>query len=181
VTTTDAAVDSPRADGRPSTPESTGPPAGPPRETLVEKLYAAFPLFVVGGICLVIALDFYFTGAVESLGKNGVVHLQPWGLFFALAVTGLSAGTFTMVVGEDEEPAVIAPAAAPAPARELPEWDESSLASEAPLFPSRRSWEVESEYRGGVTAGGASDQLILNQIDDIAASLRKKPRPPSSS
>ena len=42
-------------------------PPAVPTETWGEKLYAALPLFIVGGACLVIAVEFYETGATAPL------------------------------------------------------------------------------------------------------------------
>lgn len=172
-------------------PSSTNPSeaataAAHPTETWGEKLYAALPLFIVGGACLAVAVDFYESGATTPFAGNTSVRLAPWTLFFALAVTGLSAGIFALLM-EDEEPAVteLVVARAKAPSA-VPPWDESTITPAGPTYVRPRAWEqhtLEPEDVVGWTpvepgAERVSPDVVLVQIDEIAASLRKK-TPPS--
>lgn len=170
-----------------SAPSPTDPGGDANPETWAEKLYAALPLFIVGGACLVVAIELYFAGIVTGLAGNGSVHLEPWTLFLALAVTGLSAGTFALLVeevppGPSEVPAapvveVVEPSPIP------PEWDESTIAPETttsqPL--SSRSWERYSESPGSPESPESqpiSSEAFLSQLDEIAVSLQKRVRAP---
>ena len=163
--------------------EDTSDPDANAPETWGDRLAAAIPLFAVGTACLVIAIDLYFSSTATFLGQKGSVHLEPWTLFLALAVTGLAAGTFTMLLEEEPtapvEPTRAAPAAVPPSAPIAPEWDESTLEAERPMFP-RRVWELDSGLPEERPSAAPSDTAILDQIDAIAESLRKKTPPRSS-
>ncbi|HYB79196.1 MAG TPA: hypothetical protein VEG66_05495 [Thermoplasmata archaeon] len=169
--------------------ESEAHPKVPP-ETWGEKVYAALPLFVVGGACLAVALDFYFSAASTPFLGSSSVRLAPWALFLALAVTGLSAGVFALLI-EDEEPVPapvrarpVAPVPQPSPAPPL--WDESTLAPAKPSHFRPRTWErhapAPEDFAGWSPAEPRVERVppdvVLVQIDEIVASLRKK-SPPS--
>jgi hypothetical protein len=66
-------------------------------DSLTERFYAALPLFVVGGACVAAAVYLYVSGAATTVGGNGSVHLRPWVLFLALAITGIAAGTIVLL------------------------------------------------------------------------------------
>ena len=161
-------------------------PAKGASETWGEKVYAALPLFIVGGACLAVAVDFYVSSATTPLIGNSSVRLAPWMLFLALAVTGLSAGLFALIM-EDEEPTStreVSPAVRPTPAP--PAWDESTVTPSQPTYPKPRTWEQYAlgpeDFVGWSPAEPqverVSPDVVLVQIDEIAASLRKK-SPPS--
>ena len=159
-----------------------------PTETWGEKLYAALPLFIVGGACLAVAIDFYDSGASTPFMGNSAVRLAPWALFLALAVTGLSAGIFALLV-EDEEPVPPEPVTVSAPPAPAPPWDESTIAPAQPTLVRPRTWERHPLEPGEMvgwtpaepTVERVPPDVVLVQIDEIAASLRKKPpsAPPS--
>ena len=173
----------------PSKAADVGTPREGAAETWGEKVYAALPLFIVGGACLAVAVDFYVSSATTPLLGNSSVRLAPWMLFLALAVTGLSAGLFALIM-EDEEPTPapeVTPAARPTPAP--PEWDESTVTPSEPTYPRPRTWEQYSlgpeDFVGWSPAEPrverVSPDVVLVQIDEIAASLRKKNPPPRTS
>ena len=159
-----------------------------PAETWGEKLYAALPLFIVGGACLAIAIDFYDSGATTPFAGDSSVRLAPWGLFLALAVTGFSAGIFALLL-EEEEPAPAEPVTVSAkPPTPAPAWDESSIAPARPTYLRPRTWEQHSLEPGDVVGWSpvephverTSPDVVLVQIDEIAASLRRKTPPTHS-
>ena len=170
----------------PSAPDSEPalPPVEAPTETWGEKLYAALPLFIVGGACLAVAVDFYDSGAVTQFAGGSSVRVAPWALFFALAVTGISAGIFALFV-EDEEPVPAEPVAVTAKPAPAPAWDESSITPATPAYVRPRTWEqhpFEPEDVAGWSPAEPkteriSPDVVLVQIDEIVASLRKKPPP----
>ena len=174
---------------RSSSPDraKVSPSSEVPTETWEEKLYAALPLFILGGACLAVAVDFYQSGATTPFAGSSSVRLAPWGLFLALAVTGFSAGIFALLL-EDEEPTPAEPPviARPPPSPSAPVWDESSVLPEKPAYVRPRTWEqhvLEPEDVVGWTpveprTERVSPDVVLVQIDEIAASLRKK-TPPS--
>jgi len=153
-------------------------PVAPPgeSETWREKLLGSLPLFVVGALCLAIAIDLYSTGATTPSGTNGSVHLYPWALFFALAVTGIAAGIFVWFL--EEEPAAPAEVVETAiePKEEAPEWDESALEPEKPFYLPPRTWERYPLSPAEMGFESVPPDAVLNQIDEIEESLRKKPR-----
>ena len=165
-------------------PEWSDDEAAPPEvpadttEPWKERLFGALPLLIVGGACLAIAVDLYFMGTTTDFGTNGSVHLYPWALFFALAVTGLAAGIFAWFLEEEPSaPAGAAPVGGESK-EELPAWDESTLPPEKPLYLRPRTWE---QYPGSPVDRGFESvppDVVLNQLDEIEESLRKKPRPP---
>lgn len=161
-------------------------------ETWSERVYATLPLFLVGGACLAIAVQSYLSGTVMGLG-SGNARLQPWVLFLALGLTGVSAGTFALFLEEPPTPSpetpktvapkVVAPrAAAPkvavAPASRAPEWDESTIVPEARAPTPRRSWEAYTLPANEPVAPPATSDYFLDQLDEIAASLRRKVNSP---
>jgi len=164
--------------------EDTASPDQPEAETWSERVFAAIPLFAVGGACLAITIDLYFTANVTLFGQRASTHLQPWVLFLALAVIGLGAGVFTVFFEEESAPGPGSPPETVAPPvpespRVAAEWDESNLAPEPPLLLPRRLWELDpftSEERRAPTP---SDDTVMHQLDEIEESLRKKARPPS--
>jgi hypothetical protein len=173
--------------------DSTGTPSretAPSSETWQERLFAALPLFIVGGACLALTFDFYLTNTATGIGSSSGVRLQPWSLFLALAITGIAAGTFAMFV-EDEEPATVAPTVAPVsttpsaspttpvPAA-VPEWDESVIEPEKQTYVPFRIWERPPDANERSQAASVSPDLVFNQIDEIEASLRKKKQLPRS-
>jgi len=103
-------------------PTASRPPPGPvslnERETWRERVFAALPLFLVGGACAGIAVYLYFAGTTTHFGASGTVLLRPWVLFVALGITGLSAGVVALFAEDPLEaprPGVTAPARPPAP------------------------------------------------------------------
>ena len=154
-------------------------------ETWSEKVYAALPLFIVGSGCLAVAVDFYLSAATAPFAGNSSVRLAPWTLFLALAVTGLSAGVFALIMEDDDEPIPAPSTAAPKPAPEPP-WDESTLTPAKSSFAGPRTWERHQLEPEDIASWSpeeppverVSPDVVLVQIDEIAASLRKK-APPS--
>jgi hypothetical protein len=146
-------------------------------ESWSERFYAALPLFFVGGACVVVAVELYVTGNVTAFGGNISVRLRPWILFLALGITGLSAGIVALFAEEEtEEPrdlgkAVVAPPPAPA-------WDDSWIEPETRVIPRHRTWETGSGALDGSPAEPSSPDLVLQQLDEIELSLRKKHRTP---
>jgi len=154
---------------KPETPPTEG-------ESWQEKLLGSLPLFVVGALCLAIAIELYSTGATTPSGTNGSVHLYPWALFFALAVTGIAAGVFVWFLEEEPAaPAEVAEAVSE-PREEAPEWDESALEPEKPLYIRPRTWERYPLSPAEAGFESVPPDAVLNQIDEIEESLRKKPR-----
>jgi len=158
-------------------------------ESWGEKVYAALPLFIVGGACLAVTVDFYLSRATTPFVGNSSVRLAPWALFLALAVTGLSAGVFALLV-EDEEPIPAEPVAATPRSSPAAPWDESTVIPSQSSHLPPRTWEqhsIEAEDLAGWSpaepqvTGRVSPDVVLVQIDEIAASLRKKPPPSQSS
>ena len=86
---------------------------------------------------------------------------------------------------EEEEPEAEAPRVesatgvtpAPAPA---PEWDESAIEPEGPTYLPSRTWERGFDANERSQAASVSPDSVLNQLDEIEASLRKKKSAPSS-
>ena len=161
-----------------------------PRETWAEKVYAALPLFIVGGACLAVAVDLYVSATTAPFLGSSSVRLAPWTLFLALAVTGLSAGVFALIMEDEELPLTAAPpvTAVPRPAP-APLWDESTLTPAKPSSYGRpRTWErhplAPEDFAGWSPAEPRVERVppdvVLVQIDEIAASLRKKTPPPQS-
>jgi len=162
----------------PTDPQESEEGAG--TESWSEKFYAALPLFIVGWVCLAVTFDLYFSGAVTQLGGAGSVHLQPWALFLALAVTGLAAGTFAMLTEEEPTVSSEVPAIAPAVPTAVPAWDESTLEAGTSELPPPRTWERYTGWSEGPIAEAVPPEAVLSQLDEIEASLRKKSRPPPS-
>jgi hypothetical protein len=165
-----------RASWVPSHPPSGG---STEQESWAERFYAALPLFIVGAACVVVALELYGAGTVTTLGGNGSVHLRPWILFVALGITGICGGTVALFVKDAfvELPEVREPVTPPRPA---PAWDESLLEPEPRTFGRRRTWETGEDSFASGTAEPSPPDGVLDQIDEIAASLRKKVSPPPS-
>ncbi len=175
-----------RRASNPPVDETQGSAPGTETETWAERVYGALPLFIVGGICLVVAIDLYYSGVTTQLNGN-TVRLSPWVLFLALAVTGIAAGVFSLFLEE----AALAPAeaevAAKPTATPAPVWDESTVVPTKPAYVRPRTWERYPEFPEGVGWSPAEPRVervppdvVLIQIDEIAASLRKKTPPPSS-
>ena len=150
-------------------------------ETWADRVYAALPLFIVGGACLFVSIDLFYSGTTNIFG-NSSVRLYPWALFFALAVTGLAAGTFALLVEEETPTPVQSETVEGTPAAPTPDWDESMLPPETPTYVHPRTWERYPELPTEVGWSPAepktqrvSPDVVLIQIDEIAASLRKKP------
>ena len=165
-----------------SSPVDVGDDAG--AETWSEKVYAALPLFLVGGACLVVAVELYSTGTTASFGGSSAARLYPWALFLALGVAGLAAGTFALLVEDEPSPTVALEAASPPPAPASAVWDESTIAPGKPGFVRPRTWEQYPELPTEVGWSTPSPRVeavppdvVLVQIDEIAASLRRKPPP----
>lgn len=167
-----------------SASENPDLPADAEHETWGEKLYAALPLFIVGGACLAVAVDLYFSGTTANFGGNSSARLYPWALFLALGVTGFAAGTFVLLLEEEPSPPA-APEPAPSPHEPaLPAWDESTIIPEKPGHFRPRTWEQYPELPTEVgwstpvpKVGAIPPDVVLVQIDEIAASLRRKPPP----
>jgi len=157
---------------------SQAPPEGSAeQESWAERLYATLPLFIVGAACIVVALELYGTGTVTALGGNSSVHLRPWILFVALGITAICGGTVALFVDDafvEPHPATEV-VALPRPA---PDWDESLLEPEPTVHRRRRTWELEAESLEEKRSEPSPREGILDQIDEIAASLRKKVGPP---
>jgi len=215
----------------------SGPTTGTPEEAEVEswneRFLGALPLFVVGGACTASAVFLYISGVATTVGGNGSVHLRPWVLFLALAITGLSAGTIALFAdGEAEAPGLpsspsppAAPTASPLPkrsaafgrpalrpressagesggaagaayvatpapagtpaARATPAahrspmsarvWDESELPAGTPTAFARESWDESTEELEATASAPAPPDVVLRQVDELEASLRKKP------
>jgi hypothetical protein len=134
-------------------------------------------LFIVGAACIVVALELYGAGTVTSLGGSGSVHLRPWILFVALGGTGICGGTAALFLSDAlaEPPEVVEPVAPPHPA---PAWDESLLELEPRVYGRRRTWETDDEPFVSGTSKPSPPDGVLDQIDEIAASLRRKVGPP---
>ena len=149
-------------------------------ESWSERLYAALPLFVVGGLCLAVALVLYTEGAVTSLGGSQAAHLQPWILFVALAITSLAGGTVALFA---EEPRVEElPASAPVVVPPIPrdrEWDESLIEpEEKPFRPAYRALDNDELMQGPIAEAVPPD-MFLHQLDELEVSLKKKLPPPA--
>jgi len=121
-----------RASASPVT-ASSPPPSHPTQgtgneqETWSDRVYAALPLFVVGGLCFSIAASIHSTGTATGSVGNGSVHLQLWILFVALGITGIGGGTVAMLAEDtiDETArAERAPSAEPTqgPPNRKPRW-----------------------------------------------------------
>ena len=154
-------------------------------ETWAERTYAALPLFFVGGVCIVAAVLTYLSGAVTAFGGSTSVHLQPWILFIALGITGISGGTVALLAEEPEFPPVEAPSvvvpASTVKSEKSEVWDESLIEpEEKPVRPIWRGPEEEDLLRGEV-AQPAPPDIVLRQLDELEASLRKKPVSPVES
>ncbi|MGP8158313.1 MAG: hypothetical protein ACLPWO_01685 [Thermoplasmata archaeon] len=157
---------------------SQAPPEGSDEQkSWAERLYAALPLFIVGAACIVVALELYGAGTVTALAGNDSVHLRPWILFVALGITGICGGTVALFVDD----AFVEPHPATevvAPPRPAPDWDESLLEPEPTAHRRRRTWELGADALEDERAKPSPSDGILDQIDEIAASLRKKVEPP---
>lgn len=148
-------------------------------ESLRERVLGSLPLFIVGGLCLALAVDLYLTGTVSRFGSNGSVRIEPWVLFFALAVTGISAGIFALLLeGVPVAQVEAEPAPVVAPPTTTPEWDESTIEPEKPTYVPPRTWERYPDLPETPTAAPMPYDSVLDQIDEIAASLRKRPQTP---
>ena len=164
---------------------ATAPEAG--AETWAQKLFAALPLFIVGIGCLAVAVDLYYSDVTTQL-NGSTVRLYPWVLFLALAVTGIAAGIFSLLVEEGPStPAEVGVAEVP-PETAAPAWDESTLEPTEPTYVHPRTWERYPELPtevGWTPAEPRVERLppdvVLVQIDEIEASLKRKSRPPGSS
>ncbi len=71
-------------------------PTKPEPESWRERVFAALPLFLVGGLCVGLTVYLYFAGTTTHFGASGSVLLRPWVLFVALGITGLSAGVVAL-------------------------------------------------------------------------------------
>jgi hypothetical protein len=155
-------------------------------ESWREKLFAALPLFLVGGVCIAVAVLLYLQGTVTTFGGASSVRLQPWILFVALGITGISAGMVAMLsedlppvaseVGKEipspvgskartVSPPVGGTVSAPRPAVTPPIWAED--------------WGPDSEAFKAAAAPSSPPDVILRQLDELEVSLRKKPAPPT--
>jgi len=85
---------SPRATSRAAPGPSPDAPAE--SEGWQESVFAALPLFIIGALCLLLAIDLYLSGTTTAFGGNGSVNLRPWVLFVALGITGIAAGTVAL-------------------------------------------------------------------------------------
>lgn len=158
--------------------------------TWADRCYAALPLFFVGGTCIAAAVLLYLSGAQTAFGGSASVHLQPWILFVALGITGVGGGTVALFAEEAEPAPVEMPslpaaastaASAPAPAPSAPAWDESLLEPEAK--PTRSVWRGprDEELLEGAVSKPAPPDIVLRQLDELEASLRKKTGTPVAS
>ncbi len=167
------------------------PPVAPATETWTERIFGALPLFVVGGICIGIAVDLYYMSATAEIAGVRSARISPWVLFVALGVTGLAAGIFA-VFSEEEPEVAPTPRTTPATSAPLtPAWDESNLVPDKSGYVRPRTWEQYPIEPGDVIGWSpvepgtehVSPDVVLVQIDEIAASLRRKtpPRSPPAS
>lgn len=138
-----------------------------------ENVYAALPLFIVGGACCVVAAEFYLTGAVTRFGDSGSVGLRPWVLFLALGITGLAAGIVTLFT-EPEPSATGEPEPVVAPVPTAPEWDESGIELGRGYVPQRPMWASYPGCGDGGASPAGSDDPVLQEFDEIASALQKK-------
>jgi len=158
----------------PSPPSASSPGSSSGQESWAERVYAALPLFLVGGVCVGLALQLHATGAGASLGGSGSVALRPWVLFVALGITGLCAGAVALFAQDlfaeshEVEEEVTSP-------RSPPDWDESLLEPEPRTIRRRRTWEMNPYSLEGVVAEASPSEGALDQLDEIEAALRKKP------
>ena len=184
-------MNSPSSDAANSPAESS--PADEPSQgglssapTRSERFYASLPLFFVGAVCILIAVLLDATGSVTAFGGSSSVHLQPWVLFVALGITGVSAGTIALfsedvdsedlgaepmeVASRERSRGLAAPVSGPA-------WDESQIVPES--SPSRTIWRPSdvADLLGGEVAEPSAPDVVLRQLDDLEVSLRRKPRP----
>ena len=158
---------------------------GAETETWSKKVYAALPLFIVGGACLAVAVELYSSGTTANFGGNGAARLYPWALFLALGVTGFAAGTFALLAEDEPTPTVAVEAASPPPSPTSAAWDESTIAPAKSGYVRPRTWERYPELPTEVgwstpvpRVEAVPPDVVLVQIDEIAASLRRKPPPP---
>jgi hypothetical protein len=143
-----------------------------------ERFAAAFPLFFVGVACLVVSYEMYVAGTVSVFDGNSSVHLQPWLLFLALGITGVSAGIVTLFVEEEPAgPSGLEAAVATSPTQ--PVWDESSIEGKSTGLARRRTWEARWNSLDAEPSEGSATDAVLDQLDEIERSLRKKPPTPS--
>jgi hypothetical protein len=217
-------------------PSSTPPATAAPRETgdWQESFFAVLPLFLVGAVCIVLAVYLYYAGASTTFGGSSAVHLRPWILFVALGITGIAAGTVALWIGEDSElppkttglpiaslltspsktptlpplggprksypgptlpelgtlsdrmnaaqpspvastsPATVAPPTTrPAISRAM--WDEDLIGPEEGSLGPDETWDADPSVSGGRVAERMPTDAVLRQLDEIEASLRKKP------
>ena len=156
-----------------ATSSCTDPGSASEQESWGERIYAALPLFIVGGACIVVSLQFYMAGADASFGGNSSVALRLWVLFAALGVTGVCAGTVALFAKESlVEPVETEEAvAAPSPP---PDWDESSIDPDPMALGRRRTWETDERWLTAASSEVSASDGVLDQIDDIEQSLRKK-------
>ena len=165
----------------PAPPSSRGPGSPTASETWREKLYAALPLFMVGVACVVISIELYFSGTLTALGGGGSVRLRPWILFVALGITGISAGTITLLATDDwagqagEQESLPPSPPSPPPA---PDWDESTLQLSKATSVFAWRGDLDAEPTDEPKPEHLAPDLVMTQLDEIEASLRKKTRPP---
>lgn len=168
-------------DIRTGTVPSPSPRSHPEPETSIakeswgERLYAALPLFIVGAVCVVIAFELWAPGAVAGWGGSDTVRFRPWILFLALAITGISGGT-AAVFTEDSLAAetrdLVSPPLPP------PVWDESAIEPIGRTSASESNWDSGWELLEDEVGKPRPFVLVLNQLDEIKESLRKKPGSP---
>lgn len=168
------------ADARTSTPPSDpSPGASGEQESWAERFYAALPLFIVGGVCVGMALDLHSAGPGTSFGGDGSVALRPWILFLALGITGVCAGVVALFAKDPFADTLEAKDGVPLH-RPAPDWDESLLEPEPATVRRRRTWEISGYSLEDSASGPTSSDGALDQIDEIEEALRKKPEPPVS-
>lgn len=205
-------------------------------ESWSERIYAALPLFIVGIVCVVVAILLYLEETASAFGASDSVRLHPWILFVALGITGLSSGTVALFAEDvlteptrlsppiSAPPTLAAPkpktrwlfgrsrrsaprpaakkptlpspvASRPAydptgpvtasprpvpsrPAVTAPSWDESEVGTVGPVPQPKEAWdETPEELEAGASEAAPAD-FVLRQLDELEASLRKKPLSP---
>ena len=170
--------------------ESTGDAGYVERETWTERLVAALPLFVVGALCVGVAVDLYYSGTTTDWAGVRSARFSPWVLFLALGVTGLAGGVLALLVEDERAATEPTPAVPPSSTSGSPAWDESSILPGKSGHFHPRTWEQYPEIPTEVgwtsvepRVEAVPPDVVLIQIDEIAASLKRKtpPTPPPAS
>lgn len=142
-----------------------------------ERVEAALPLFILGAVCIFVAVVLYFEGAYTSLA--GAAHLEPWILFVALGITALGGATVVLLAEDPYDEAPVVAVEAPVLPASAPVWDESLLEPEAkPVRPVYHQLD-DAELMEGPVADASPPDIFLRQLDDLEVSLRRKGSDPA--